>query len=133
MFQELTIIGNLGQDPEMRYTPDGQAVANLSVATNNKYKRSNGEVVNETTWFRVTAWGPIAEVVSKYLKKGRQVMVKGRLNPDKETGGPRVYQKSDGTSGASYEVTAQRVVFLGGAGSADQDFGEDSDSSESPF
>lgn len=113
MYQNLVIVGRLGGDPEMRYTPGGQAVTNISVATNRTYTKSDGERVEETTWFRVSAWGNLAENVHQYLRKGRQVLVEGRLNPD-ESGNPRTFTRNDGTPGASFEVTAQRIVFLGG-------------------
>jgi single-strand DNA-binding protein len=110
------IIGNLGQDPEMRYTPSGSAVTNFSLATNRKWKNEDGSTGEETVWFRVAAWGRLAEVCNEYLSKGRQVYIEGRLKPDSETGGPRVYERNDGTHGASFEVTAQTVEFLGSAG-----------------
>lgn len=112
MFHTIIIVGNLGKDPEMRYTPSGQAVTSFSVATSRKYTSSNGEQVNETIWFRVSAWGKQAEICNQYLKKGSKVLIEGRLTPDKNTGGPRIWQKQDGTSGASFEVTAQTVRFL---------------------
>ena len=115
MYQKITIIGNLGRDPELRYTPDGTPVASFSVATNRKWNNSDGSQGEETVWFRVTAWRRMAEVVNQYLKKGRQVFVEGQLRPDPETGGPRVYQRNDGSHGASFEVTALSVKFLGGS------------------
>ena len=111
MYHTLIIVGNLGRDPEMRYTPSGQAVTNFSVATNRQYTASSGETVKETTWFRVSAWGRQAEICNQYLRKGSKVLVEGRLVPDKN-GGPRVWTKSDGTAGASFEVTASTVRFL---------------------
>jgi len=112
MYQKILIVGYLGNDPEMRYTPTGQAVTNFSVATSNKYTSGDGQQVDETTWFRVSTWGKLAETCNQYLKKGRKVLVEGRLKPDPQTGGPRVYQGKDGTPGASFEVTAQTVKFL---------------------
>jgi single-strand DNA-binding protein len=112
MFHTLIVVGNLGKDPEMRYTPSGQAVTSFSIASNRKYTSSNGEQVNETIWFRISAWGKQAEICNQYLKKGSRVLVEGRLTPDKNTGGPRIWQKQDGTSGSSFEVTAQTVRFL---------------------
>ena len=100
----------------MRYTPGGQAVTNFTVASNRQYTASSGERVKETTWFRISAWGRQAETVNQYLKTGSQVLVEGRMTPDKESGGPRVWQRNDGTSAASFEVTAERVVFLSGRG-----------------
>ena len=111
-FQTITLVGNLGRDPEMRYTPGGQAVTNLNVATNYAYTNNNGERIKETTWFRVSVWGKQAEACNQYLRSGSQVLVEGRMNQDKATGGPRLWTKNDGSSGASYEIRAQRVVFL---------------------
>jgi single-strand DNA-binding protein len=113
MYQKLVIVGNLGRDPEMRYTPSGQAVTNMSVATNRRYSTSDGQQVEETTWFRVSVWGRQAENVHQYLRKGRRVLVEGRLIPD-DNGNPRIWNRQDGTPAASFEVNAQRVVFLGG-------------------
>lgn len=112
MYHKITIAGNLGRDPEMRYLPSGQAVTNINVATNRVYNDSNGQRVTETIWFRVSVWRAQAETVNQYLRKGSKVLIEGRLNVDPETGGPRVFTRSDGTTGASYEITAQNVVFL---------------------
>jgi single-strand DNA-binding protein len=112
MYQNLIIVGNLGRDPEMRYTPSGQAVTNFNVATNRKYTTSDGNKVEETTWFRISTWGKTAEVCNQYLKKGSKVLVEGRLNPDPETGGPKIWTRQDGTSAASFELTANQVRFL---------------------
>ena len=112
MYQKLIIIGNLGRDPEMRYTPSGQAVTNFNVATNRKYTTSDGNQVKETTWFRISTWGKTAEVCNQYLKKGSKVLVEGRLNPDPDTGGPKIWTRQDGTSAASFELTANQVRFL---------------------
>ena len=117
MFQKLIIAGNLGSDPEMRYMPDGQAVTNLSVATNRKWtNKATGEIQKETTWFRVSVWGKQAEAANEYLSKGSKVLVEGRLKPDPDTGSPRVYARNDGMAGASYEVAASRVQFLDSKG-----------------
>jgi single-strand DNA-binding protein len=112
MFHTLILAGRLGRDPEMRYTPGGQAVTNFNVATNREYSK-NEERIKETTWFRITAWGKLAETCNEYLRKGSQVLVEGRLNPD-ESGNPRTWEKNDGTVAASFEVTAATVRFLGG-------------------
>ena len=116
MYQQIIIVGNLGKDPEMRYTPSGTPVTSLSVATNRKYTGSDGQVVKETTWFRVSVFGKQAENCAQYLKKGGAVLVDGRLTPDKTSGGPRVYQRPDGTMGATYEVFANTVRFLSSRG-----------------
>ncbi len=102
----------MGRDPEMRYLPSGQAVTNINVATNRVYTDSNGQKVTETIWFRVSIWGARGETVNQYLKKGSKVLVEGRINADPETGGPRVFTRNDGSTGASFEMTANNVVFL---------------------
>lgn len=114
MYQKLVIVGNLGNDPEMRYTPSGQAVTNLSIATNRRWTSGDGQQQEETIWFRVSVWGKQAEVCNQYLSKGRQVLIEGRLTADKETGGPRIWTDQNGNPRASYEVTAFEVRFLGG-------------------
>ncbi|MBV6395401.1 MAG: Single-stranded DNA-binding protein [Anaerolineales bacterium] len=130
MYQSLTIVGNVGKDPEMRYTPTGQAVTSFSLATNRQYTGSNGEQVKETIWFRVSTWGKLAETCNLYVKKGSKVLVEGRLTADKATGGPRIWTKQDGSAGASFEVTANTVRFLssrqegGGEGGAHVDAGD---------
>lgn len=111
-YHKIIIVGNLGRDPEMRFTPSGQPVTSFNVATNRQYTDSSGQPVKETIWFRVTAWGKLAETCNLYLKKGRLVLVEGRLTPDLNTGGPRVFTRQDGSSGASFEVTASTVKFL---------------------
>ena len=120
-FHTVILIGNLGKDPEMRYTPSGQPVTSFSVASNRSYTGTDGQKVDETIWFRVTAWGKQAEICNQYLRKGSKVLVEGRLTPDKN-GGPRIWQKQDGTSGASFEINASTVRFLstrGEGGSGD--------------
>ena len=120
MFQTLILIGNLGKEPEMRFTPSGQPVTTLSVATNRRYSGANGQAVKETTWFRVTSWGKQAETCNQFLHKGSKVLVEGRLTPDPETGGPRVWE-TNGRHGASYEVIASVVRFLSGREDGEED------------
>lgn len=122
MYQKIVIVGNLGRDPEMRYTPSGSAVTSFNVATNRRYTTSDGNPVDETTWFRVSTWGKQAEICNQYLRKGNKVLVEGRLTPDKETGGPRVYTRQDGTSGASFELNADQVRFLTPRGEGELDY-----------
>ena len=117
MYHKVTIIGNLGGDPEMRYMPDGTPVTNFNVATSRKWTNKDGSQGEETIWFRVAAWRKLGEICNQYLSKGRQVYVEGRMTPDKATGGPRVWQAQDGSYRASYEITALEVKFLGGVGS----------------
>jgi len=115
MYQKVIIAGNLGQDPEMRYMPDGTPVTNFSVATNRRWTDSaSGEPREETIWFRVSVWRRQAETANEYLSKGSQVLVEGRMRPDPQTGGPRTFTRQDGTVGASYEITADTVRFIGG-------------------
>jgi single-strand DNA-binding protein len=144
MFQTIIIVGNVGRDPEMRYTPSGQAVTSFSVATNRQYTNNNGETVKETIWFRVSAWGKQAETCNQYLKKGSKVLVEGRLTADANTGGPRIWTGQDGTPHASYEVSAQMVRFLssrsetaepgmGGAPGADEGMAPAGDEGDIPF
>ena len=113
MYQKVIIVGNLGRDPEMRYTPQGTPVTNFSVATSERWTDQGGQQQERTTWFRVTAWRRLAETCANFLTKGRQVLVEGRMNPDPATGGPRLWTGNDGESRASYEVTAITVKFLG--------------------
>jgi len=108
MYQNTIVIGHLGDDPKMKYTPSGQAVTNFSVATTRKWKNANGELQEKTTWFRVAAWGKVAETCNQYLAKGRLVLVEGEIEASaylsKETNEPR----------ASLELRARNVRFLGG-------------------
>lgn len=116
MYHIIIIAGNVGKEPEMRYTPSGQAVTSFSVATNREYTAANGEKAKETIWFRIATWGKLAEVCNQYVKKGSKVLIEGRLTPDKKTGSPRVWTKQDGSSGASFEVNASTVRFLSSTG-----------------
>lgn len=116
MWHTIIIVGNLGNDPEMRYTPNGQAVTSFSVASNRQYTSNNGQTVKETCWFRVSAWGKQAETCNQYLHKGSKILIEGRLMPDQASGGPRTFTRKDGSVGASYEVTAGTVRFLSSRG-----------------
>jgi single-strand DNA-binding protein len=128
-YHTVIIAGNLGRDPEMRYTPDGRAVTNFSVAVNDDYTNNSGERIKRTIWVRVSTWGKQAESCNQYLKKGSKVLVEGRLTADQATGGPRVWTGQDGSPRASFEVSAGTVRFLssrsdsdaGGMGSAPAD------------
>ena len=113
MYQKLIFGCHLGQDPEMRYMPDGTAVANFSVASNRRWTdNATGQPRDETTWFRVSVWRKQAETVNQYLSTGSKVLIEGRLRPDPASGNPRTFTRHDGTVGASYEVTADVVRFL---------------------
>jgi single-strand DNA-binding protein len=109
-YQSLTIVGNLGRDPEMKYLSDGKAITNMSVAVTEVSSR-NGEKKESTIWFRVAAWGNQAENCNNYLKKGSKVLVQGRLQSD-DKGNPKVFKKQDGSFGAAFEMSADTVRFL---------------------
>jgi single-strand DNA-binding protein len=107
-FNKIIIVGNLGRDPELRYTPQGTAVCNFSVATNERRRDKAGEQQDVTTWFRVNAWGRQAENVSKYLSKGRRVYVEGRLHVEE-------WNDRDGKTRYTLEVNASDIQFLDSA------------------
>jgi single-strand DNA-binding protein len=107
-FNKITIMGNLGRDPELRYTPQGKAVCDFSVATSEKWKDpQSGENKEETTWFRITFWGRQAEVANQYLKKGRPVYVEGRLKM-------REWTDRDGRVRTSLEVMGSDLHLISG-------------------
>jgi single-strand DNA-binding protein len=105
-FNKITIVGYLGRDPELRYTPQGTALCKMSIATTEKRKSVTGEPEEHTTWFRVTAWGRQAELANEYLAKGRQVYVEGRLRLEE-------YTDREGQKRFSAEVSATEIQFLG--------------------
>lgn len=123
---KVTLVGNLGSDPEMRYTPSGKAVTSFSVATNRRYTTSGGESREETDWFRVSVWGKQAEKCNQFLSKGKQVYVEGRLHA-------RSWQGQDGQMHTSLEVTADRVLFLGRRPSGSLPEGEEIEPEDLPF
>ena len=116
MYQKLIVVGNLGRDPEMRYMPDGTAVTNFSVASTRKWTGADGQPREETTWIKVEAWRKQAETCNQYLSRGSKVLVEGRLKPDPNTGGPRLWTRQDGSVGSSFEVVADTVRFLSSRG-----------------
>src|SRR4030065_2302320 len=103
---KVILVGNLGSDPEMKYTPNGKAVTSFNMATNRRYTTSAGENREETDWFRVSVWGKQAEQCNQFLSKGKQVYVEGRLHA-------RSWEGQTGQMRTSLEVTAERVLFLG--------------------
>ncbi len=105
MYQKTVIVGNLGNDPEMRYTPSGVPVTSFNVAVNRRWTDQNGGQQKKTTWFRVTAWRKLAETCAQYLGKGRLVLVEGEVDASAWTG-------QDGQPRASLELTARTVRFL---------------------
>ena len=106
---KIIVIGHLGRDPEMRYTPNGQAVTSFSVASSRRYTTSAGEQREETEWFNVSAWGKLGETCNQYLTKGRQVYVEGRLSS-------RTYEARDGQTRVALDISLTDVQFLGGRG-----------------
>jgi single-strand DNA-binding protein len=105
-FNKITIVGYLGRDPELRYTPQGTALCKMSIATTEKRKNGAGDMEEHTTWFRVTAWGRQAELANEYLSKGRQVYIEGRLRLEE-------YTDREGQKRFSAEVSATEIQFLG--------------------
>ncbi|QQS46695.1 MAG: single-stranded DNA-binding protein [Acidobacteriota bacterium] len=108
-FNKITIVGYLGRDPELKYTPQGTPVCKISIATTERRKNAAGQSEEHTTWFRVTIWGRQAELAKEYLSRGRQVYVEGRLRLEE-------YTDRDGVVRISPEVTAQDIQFLGQRG-----------------
>src|SRR4051794_30670435 len=108
---KVILVGRLGQNPEVRYTPSGAAVANFSVATNESWTDKSGQKQERTEWHRVVVWGKLAELCNQYLAKGRQVYLEGRLQT-------RQWQDKDGQTKYTTEVQAQTVQFLGGGAQA---------------
>lgn len=107
-FNKITVVGNLGRDPELRYTPQGNAVCNFSMATNEKRRDKGGESQDVTTWFRITLWGKQAENASKYLTKGSSVYIEGRLRVEE-------WADRDGKNRYTLDVHATDMQFLGGS------------------
>ena len=108
-FNRITIVGYLGRDAELRYTPQGTAVCNFSVATTERKKDRSGEFQDVTTWFNVSLWGSKAEGTSQYLSKGKLVFIEGRLTQ-------REYQDRDGNNRTSLDVNASDLQFVGPRG-----------------
>jgi single-strand DNA-binding protein len=106
---KVILVGNLGADPDMRYTPSGQGVCELRVATSDSWTDKNGQKQERTEWHRVVVWGKRAEVCAKYLSKGRQVFVEGRIQT-------RSWDDKDGNKKYMTEIIANDVQFLGGGG-----------------
>ena len=103
---KVMIIGNLGRDPEMRYTPSGRPVTTFSVAVSRSWKSSNGEHRSETEWFKIVAWGKLAEICKEYLNKGQQVYIEGRLKT-------REWEDKEGQQRTTVELIANEMTMLG--------------------
>lgn len=106
---KVILIGNLGADPEVRYTPSGQPVANFRIATSESWTDKNGQKQDKTEWHRIVAWGKLAELCGEYLAKGRQVYVEGKLQT-------RQWDDRDGNKKYTTEIVANQITFLGGRG-----------------
>ena len=119
---KVMIIGHLGKDPEMRYTPSGKPVTSFSLATSRSWKTSDGEKREETEWFNVVAWDSLAEICNLYLSKGQQIYIEGRLQT-------RKWDDDDGNNRTAVEVVAKEMVMLGDRkkkSQTDQEKGSDS-------
>ncbi len=108
------LIGNLGADPELRYTPSGQAVASFSLATSEKFKNKDGEQQERTEWHNVVCWGRQAEIANEYLRKGSSVYIEGRIQT-------RSYDDKDGIKRYKTEIVTRQMQFLGGRPRAEQE------------
>jgi single-strand DNA-binding protein len=117
---KVMIIGNLGRDPEMRYTPSGKPVTTFSVATSRSWNTSEGEKREETEWFNVVAWSSLAEICKQYLTKGQQVYIEGRLQT-------RHWDDQEGNKHTSVEIVANEMIIL----SERRESGESSTESDS--
>jgi single-strand DNA-binding protein len=109
MYQRVVIVGNLGRDPELRYTANGTPVVHFPVATNRKWSDSEGNLQEETTWFRVSVWGRQAEICNQYLEKGRLVLCDGDIRTSQ-------YEDQQGVTRYGWELRANVVKFLGAPG-----------------
>ncbi len=109
MYQRTIVVGHLGRDPEMRYTPTGVPVTSFSMATTRKWTNASGEQQEKTTWFRVTCWRKLAEQAAQFLQKGRLVLVEGEIDTS-------AWTDKEGNARASLELTAFTVRFMGGRG-----------------
>jgi len=123
MYHKIILVGHLGRDPEMRYTPSGQPVTTFSIATSRKWTDSDGQQRDETVWWNVTVWGKQGELCNQYLTKGRPVLIEGRIGGDRLPGTgnseqivPHVWQGQDGQPRARFDVTALTVRFIGARG-----------------
>lgn len=125
MFNKVTLIGNLGKDPELRYTPSGTAVANFSMATSRSWKGKDGEKHTETEWHRITVWGGLAEIAGEYLKKGSRVLIEGRIHYDS-------YEKDD-VKRYTTEIIASDLRMMDRKSDQQDDLPSDESKDEVPY
>lgn len=123
---KIMVIGYLGRDPEMRFTPSGKSVANFSVACNRTWKGADGDKHTETEWFNVVAWGNLAEISKQILSKGSLVYVEGRLQS-------RTWQDNDGHQHKSIEIIARDILLLNDKQINENELNDSEDSEEYPF
>ncbi len=122
-FNKIIVVGNLGRDPELRYTPQGSAVCNFSIATNEKKRDKAGDLQDVTTWFRVTLWNKQAENASKYLTKGSSVYIEGRLRVEE-------WADKDGKNRFTLEVNATDMQFLSGGSRSEETSGDNAEADD---
>ena len=122
---KVTLIGRLGHDPEMRYTPSGKPLTKVRLATDRSWTTADGEKKTETEWFNIVAWGKLAEICNQYLSKGQQVYIEGRLHT-------RRWQDDDGANHSAVEVVAQEMIMFDGR-SGDEGSEEPPAEDEYPF
>jgi len=122
---KVILIGNLGRDPEVRYTPGGLAVANFSMATSETWKNKEGEKETRTEWHRIVAWGKLGEICGEYLSKGKQVYIEGRIQT-------REWEDKEGNKKYTTEIIALQMLMLGSRESADESRPSPSSDMETP-
>ncbi len=127
MYQQITLIGNLGADPELRYTQSGTPVTSLRVATNRRWRAQDGTTQEETVWFRVSVWQRQAEACNQYLTKGQRVLVVGEMRE------PSTWTDQEGNARASLEVRARNVEFLTSRGEGQGPAPDQGEEEEIPF
>ena len=120
MYQKTVIVGHLGRDPEMRYTPSGKPVTSFSVAVTRGWRTSDGERREATEWFNVVSWGNLAEICNQYLRRGSHVYIEGRLQT-------RSWDDADGTRHFRTELVASEMIILDGRASVHEDEYNDND------
>ena len=127
MFQQITLVGSLGKDPELKYSPQGTPITSFSMATNRKYQTADGQTHSETVWWRVSCFGKTAEAVNQYLTKGSPCLVVGTLTAD-ASGNPRLWTDNEGKPRTSFEIRADTVRFLGAKKGESKELAKEDDS-----
>lgn len=127
MYQQITLIGNLGADPEMRFTADGTPVTSFRIATNRRWRAQDGTAQEKTVWFRISAWRRLAETCNQYLTRGQRVLVVGEMEE------PGAWTDQEGNARASLEVQARNVQFLSSRDGAQGLASDPGEGEEMPF